>query len=145
MKSIKYCMIIIMIMTIITSCSKKEVVSHKYTFEGESTNWIGELEVKIIENITEKDEIVEYDPEQKKEFILTYKGEIDDLKPLKELKYKFEYRCGSGSGKIEKHNTKVVSHNSSSRGGTLINQEEVITVTVEHGEDIEIFELKSTD
>lgn len=127
--------LIIIVLLLFTSCSKKGVKTYRYSFKGEGQNWIGELNVDTIETFNEI--------EEKIEFILTYKGSLNDLTASKKLIYKFEHGSGGGgSGIIENPKEKVIKQTYGTKG-SLISEASIIKVRVELDDKIEMFELKN--
>ncbi|PKR76873.1 hypothetical protein CEY16_13760 [Halalkalibacillus sediminis] len=109
--------------------------SEEHVFEGESDNWEGDLTVSKSGGVTTED------------FVLTYKGDLEELADIGRLQYSFEYLGAStgytlnfdGEGPSEKEFT-----NSASGAEEIsISEEEVVEVSVEWGEHEEQMVLRS--
>ena len=112
----------------------KEVIPHDYTFKGENELWKAELRVKGKEIFTKVNIRLEYDSESESTFSLAYKGDIEELKIIKNLTYSYEGSAGGGesSMKFDSPPTKkVFTSNSSSKGGAIYNKDDVIKFIIE--------------
>ncbi len=127
---------------LLTACS--ETTTNDYKFSGESENWEAEYLYKGTEKWGEKDERTTYSNEDSYEFILKYKGSIEELSSLQKLEYSYE-TISSAAESIEEFavppSTLTFSSRGSSDGGAKVSEDEVIKVNVKWDDFEESFEL----
>ena len=136
--------IIIFLFTImlLTACS--ETTINDYKFSGESEHWEAEYFYKGTEKWGEKDGKKTYSNEDSYEFVLKYKGTLEELSSLQKLEYAYETLTSSGQGTrefTEPPTTLTFSSSGGSKGGAKIGEDEVIKVTVKWDDFEESFEL----
>ena len=124
-----------------------DFIENHYVFEGESDSWTGEMMVDSTMQFYEMDGILGCDTNERERLTVTYKGDISDLGPVKKLK--IEYEAPSGSGSLEETHDeyplqdKTFTLSGGSSGGSLIQEDDVITVTVTIDDKTESFEMKN--
>ena len=118
---------------------------NNYTFKGNSDHWSAEYITKQIITETTKNDRLSYDTEFNSKFILTYKGDISELRNAKKLVYTDERSTGKGKSEIEftsPPEEKVFTSQQSGKGCSLLSSDEVIKVTVDLDGKKESFNLK---
>ena len=73
---------------LLTACS--ETTNNDYKFSGESEHWEAEYFYKGTEKWGEKNGIKTYSNEDSYEFVLKYKGSLEELSSLQKLEYSYE-------------------------------------------------------
>ncbi len=125
-----------------------DYIENHYVFKGESDSWTGEMTVDSTLLFFEKEGVLGCDSNEKEKLTVTYKGDISDLGPVKKLK--IAYDTPSGGGSLEESydpecplqdSTYILSSGSS--GGSLIQEDSVIIVTVTIDDKTESFEMKN--
>lgn len=138
-----------------TSNSKETFVNgnddyaeNHYVFKGESASWMGEMTVDSTMQFYETDGILGCDADGEERLTVTYKGNISGLGPVKKLK--IDYDGPSGGGGFEESydpecplqdSTYILSSGSS--GGSLIQEDSVIIVTVTIDDKTESFKMRN--
>ena len=127
---------------LLTACS--ETTNNDYKFSGESEQWEAEYFYKGTEKWGEKNETKTYSNEDGYEFVLKYKGSLEELSSLQKLK--FSYETNSSSGYKNEHFTEppqtvIFSTSGASKGGAKVSEDEVIKVNVKWDDFEESFEL----
>ena len=79
---------------LLTACS--ETTNNDYKFSGESEQWEAEYSYKGTEKWGEKDGTKTYSNEDGYEFVLKYKGSLEELSSLQKLEYSYETNSSSG-------------------------------------------------
>lgn len=140
----------IICLTFITLYSTKQYEELKnevydYTFQGETENWKAVYSVKEKEASGKKEEgVYKYIHREESSFALSYQGDVE-VSP-KSLKYSYKSNAGGGSGTKEVSKSvsmdDVVVHRSSSSGGTKINKDALIEVTIEWDGEEEVFQMR---
>jgi len=136
--------IVTLLLTImlLTACS--ETTTNDYKFSGESEHWEAEYLYKGTEKWGEKDERTTYSNEDSYEFVLKYKGSLEELLSLQKLEYSYE-TISSSEKSIEEFavppSTLTFSSRGSSEGGAKVSEDEVIKVNVKWDEFEESLEL----
>ncbi|AYA76422.1 hypothetical protein DOE78_13760 [Bacillus sp. Y1] len=107
-----------------------------YEYKGENQDWTAELRLKQL------------DGEVKKEFILVYKGEAEELSSVKEISYRYETPTFNSGKTTQEYLTdgprdKVFKKTSKEEGKLFAEEDDVITVEVEVDGVKEIFKLKN--
>ncbi|MDT3429127.1 hypothetical protein J2Z22_004727 [Paenibacillus forsythiae] len=131
-----------------TACTNHSEVFNDFSLKGESTHWTGELQVHTEERYNKNDEkSTTYETSSKHTFVLEYKGELEDLKSLRHLKYKYQGTAigGSEDQTFDTGSTDKRFVSTSSGNGAFETKNSVIEVTVEWDNQTETFTLKSTD
>jgi hypothetical protein len=127
----------------LTACSK-EVNKYDYRFVGESEQWEAEYVFKGTEVWGEKDGRRTYSNENNDEFILEYKGPLEELSSLKNIEYSYETSAGSGGGTREfdaPPTEKVFKSGGHSENSGTVNEDDIILVHVKWDNAEETFEL----
>lgn len=129
---------------LLTSCS--ETTINEYTFSGESEHWEAEYIYNGTEKWGEKDGKVTYSSEDGYEFVLKYKGSLEELSSFQYLECSYETNRGSGTINevfTEPPSTVTFSETGGSKGGGNVAEDEVIKVNVKWDDFEESFELHS--
>jgi len=129
-------------MMLLTACS--ETTYNDYKFNGESEHWEAEYSYKGTEKWGEKNESITYSNEDGYEFVLKYKGSLEELSSLQKLEYSYETNGGGGNSAEEftEPPSKVTfSSSASGKGGAKLPEDEVIKVNVKWDDFEESFEL----
>ncbi|WP_253702048.1 hypothetical protein [Bacillus sp. FJAT-27445] len=127
---------------LLTACS--ETTTNDYQFSGESEHWEAEYSYKGTEKWGEKDGKKTYSNEDSYEFVLKYKGSLEELSSLQKLEYSYETISSSGKRTeelTEPPSTVTFSSSGSSKGGAKVSKDEVIKVKVKWDDFEESFEL----
>lgn len=128
--------------------NNSKTINNDYKFIGESEHWEAEYSYKGTELWKEDDGKTAYSNEDSYEFVLTYKGSLEELSSMKKLEYTYETIYGSGS-KIEEYteppSEKVFTTSGSSEGGGKVSKGEVLQVNVKWDGFDESFELHNKD
>ncbi|MFJ8261947.1 hypothetical protein ACIQ4I_08335 [Rummeliibacillus sp. NPDC094406] len=127
---------------LLTACS--ETTTNDYKFSGESEHWEAEYSYKGTEIWGEKDGKKTYSNEDGYEFVLKYKGSLEELSSLQKIEY--SYKTISSGGKsieefTESPSTVTFSSSGRSKGGAKVDEDEVIKVNVKWDDFEESFEL----
>lgn len=70
---------------LLTGCSNKDIIKHKYSFKGESDLWEVYYQEKSVYVFTEKDGKLTYESNTEALFTAVYKHELSDLENVKQL------------------------------------------------------------
>ena len=127
---------------LLTACS--ETTNNDYKFSGESEHWEAEYSYKGTEKWGEKDGTKTYSNEDSYEFVLKYKGSLEELSSLQKLEYSYETNSSSGERTeefTEPPSTVTFSSSGASKGGAKVGEDEVIKVNVKWDDFEESFEL----
>jgi hypothetical protein len=124
---------------VLTACS--ETINSDYKFAGESDHWEAEYSYKGTEIWGEDDGQRTYSNDANYEFVLEYKGAIEELSSLKKLEYSYKVNSQGESGTQEyTEPPKLIIIGS--KGSTLkVSEDEVIKVNVQWDDFAESFEL----
>ncbi|MDT8862600.1 hypothetical protein N0O92_20580 [Alkalihalobacillus sp. MEB130] len=137
---------ILFVMIVLTACSGEEK-HYDYTYNGEGEYWEAEFSFRGTEIWEEKDGRTNYANENSDEFVLTYKGSLNDLSSLESLEYYYETSAGGAGGTREFNEppTEVTFKSiGSTENGAKVSENEVITVNVKWNDYEESFELHYT-
>ncbi|MEK4487884.1 hypothetical protein MHH81_20465 [Psychrobacillus sp. FSL H8-0484] len=130
---------------LLTACS--ETTNNDYKFSGESEKWEAEYFYKGTEKWGEKDGTKTYSNQDNYEFVLKYKGSLEELSSIQKLEYSYETNH-SGGKKTEQFTeppqTVIFSTSGASKGGAKVSEDEVIKVNVKWNDFEESFELNNT-
>ncbi|ASF39016.1 MULTISPECIES: hypothetical protein [Halobacillus] len=121
---------IIFITLLLISCSER----NQYILEGESDHWEAKLKVTVKANdATSKD------------FIINYKGELNQLADISRLEYSYKSAASSGKSEINFNGKppqrKSFTHHSGSSGSSF-DSEQTVNVTVKWDGNEEKMKLK---
>lgn len=138
--------ILIILVFILLSCNacSNNAVKHNYIFKGESRLWRAEFNVKEQFKETTENGRLSYKTESNSKFILTYKGDLSELRSVKKMIYAYDKSNGSSKTEIEftsPPDNKVFTSIDRGKSNSL-NPDEAIKVTVDLDGKIEVFELK---
>ncbi|TQR19413.1 hypothetical protein [Psychrobacillus vulpis] len=116
---------------LLTACA--EITHNEYTFNGESEHWEAEYSYKGTETWGEDDGTKTYSNEDSYEFVLKYKGSLEDLSSIQKLEYC--YRTNSNGGQrteefTEPPTTLIFTSRGASKGGAKVSEDEVIQVNI---------------
>ncbi len=126
----------------LTACS--ETTKNDYKFIGESDHWEAEYLYKGIEKWGETNGTKTYSNDASYEFVLKYKGSLEELSSLQKLEY--SYQTDNSSGKrvqefTEPPSSVTFSSSGASKGGSKLTEDAVIKVNVKWGDLEESFDL----
>ncbi|PUB12205.1 hypothetical protein [Paenisporosarcina sp. OV554] len=127
---------------VLTACS--ETINNDYKFVGESEHWEAEYSYKGTEIWGEDDGKRTYSNEDSYEFVLKYKGSLEELSYIKKLEYSYKVNSLGESGTqeyTEPPRVVIISSKGSSKGGAKVGEDEVIKVNVKWDDFAESFEL----
>lgn len=129
---------------LLTGCS--ETTHNNYKFTGESDHWEAVYSYNGTEKWGKKDGVVTYSSEDTDEFVLKYKGSLEELSSLQNLEYSYE-AFGRSSKRTEEFTepltTKVFTNSGSSKGAAKVSEDEVIKVTVKWDDSEETILLEN--
>lgn len=128
--------------TLLTACS--ETTTNDYKFSGESEHWEAVYAYKGTENWGEKNGKRTYSSEDSYEFVIKYKGSLEELSSLQKLEYSYETNGSSGENTrefTEPPSKKTFSDSGSTKGGAKVGEDEMIKVNVKWYDFEESFEL----
>lgn len=137
---------IILILLIVTGCSNKDVKKHHYIFKGENDNWTIVYEVNANETFFKKDGTLHYKNKSNATFTATCKKDSSDLASKKNIEISYKNSVGGGklNEEIDQANPqKTFSMQTSSTGGALVNEDELIEVNINIDGDVQTIELKN--
>jgi hypothetical protein len=124
---------------VLTACS--ETINSDYKFVGESEHWEAEYSYKGTEIWGEDDGQRTYSNKANYEFVLEYKGSVEELSSLKKLEYSYKVNSQGASGAQEYTEPPRIVIISSKGSATKVNEDEVIQVNVKWDDFEESFEL----
>ncbi|MBO0587515.1 hypothetical protein I2484_09410 [Sporosarcina sp. E16_8] len=127
---------------VLTACA--ETTNNDYKFKGESEHWEAEYVYTGTEVWRKDNGNRTYSSEDSYQFILKYKGSLEELSSIRKLKYAHETTSSSGETTREFDGPpEVLSFTASgaSKGGVIVREDEVIQVKVKWGDLEESFEL----
>ena len=130
---------------LLTACS--EITNNDYKFTGESEHWEAEYAYKGTERWGEKNGTKTYSNEDGHEFVIKYKGSLEELSSLQKLEYSYETISSSGKSTeefTEPPSTVTFSSSGGSKGGAKVGKDEVIKVNVKWDDFEESFELHNS-
>lgn len=141
--------ITLMLLLMVAGCSKTDVSTRNYVFEGENEEWTGEFEFNAIEVFTEKDGKLDYENKSNDKLTITYKGELAELASVKHIEISYQANSSAGSMASEYNDGPPTNTTFTLAGGggnsALISEDEVITVTVNLDGETQTFELVTKD
>ncbi|MFS0574285.1 hypothetical protein AB1K83_01490 [Sporosarcina sp. 179-K 3D1 HS] len=124
---------------LLTACS--ETTYNDYKFSGESEHWEAEYVYKGTEKWGGKET---YSNEDSYNFILEYKGSLEELSSIQKLYYSYETNSSNGYRNeefTEPPSTVTFTSSGRSEGGAKVHEDEVIKVIVKWDNFEESFEL----
>ena len=125
----------------LTACAK--TTNNDYKFKGESGHWEAEYAYRGTEVWGETKGKKTYSNEDNYEFVLKYKGSLEELSSMKRLEY--SYKANFSNGKVTEEYTepteKVLFTTSGASSGAKVSADEVIQVNVKWDSFEESFEL----
>lgn len=138
--------LIMLILVILTGCSKEDVVKQHYTFQGENGSWIGTYIEDGETVFTEEEGTLKAESWSDYNFEIEYKGELSDLKDINymEISYTIGQRSGNlvtDYGDNESPSTKTFSIKSGGSSSYSYDNDEVVHVVVNLDGKEENFEL----
>ncbi|HLR63248.1 MAG TPA: hypothetical protein VK097_12520 [Lentibacillus sp.] len=120
----------------------KDVISHDYTFTGESENWSAVFEVEGKEVFYEEEEVLKLDSNANSAFELMYKGSLEELSSVSRMRYEY---VTPNSVMERTTNSPPNETFFTDRGNDLVRQEAVIKVTVEWDGSTETFTMEAEE
>ena len=140
--NLKKIIVLLFAIMILTACS--ETTTNDYKFRGESENWQAEYAYTGTEKWGEKNGVKTYTNKDTFEFVLIYKGSVEELSALQKLEYSYETISSSGEAILEftePPTTVKFSSSGGATGGAKVADDEVIKVKVKWDDYEETFEL----
>ncbi|RYG72559.1 hypothetical protein EU245_10170 [Lentibacillus lipolyticus] len=116
--------------------ANREIIQYDHTLSGESKHWTAELQVKGERVFYEEDDVLKGKTEGGSEFILTYRGPLDELASVREISY--EYGSTRTSLRSDEPLQKKVFNGSTNK---LPEKDATIDVMVQWGDKTETFTL----
>lgn len=123
---------------LLTACS--ETTTNDYKFSGESEHWEAEYSYKGTEKWGGKDGKKTYSNEGGFDFVLKYKGSLEELSSSQKLEYSYETIGGTKITKEFSEPPSTVTFSDLGRGAT-VREDDVIKVNVKWDDFEESFEL----
>lgn len=123
---------LLLVITLLTACSA-ETTNNDYKFRGESDHWEAEYSYKGTETWGEDGGIKTYTNEDSYEFVLKYKGTLEELSSMRKLEYSYSTLHSNGKTIQEfSEPTTTITFTSSGEAinGAKVNEDEVIQVNV---------------
>ncbi|MDF2511139.1 MAG: hypothetical protein K0S04_1005 [Herbinix sp.] len=147
MKKKMMCIIFFIMLTLLTACAEKDVIDHNYTFEGENEEWSANFKVTGKTIFTRTDGILASKTESNEVLTVTYRGELSDLSTIKHLEISYKTSAGGGSISNNYNEDEIITNKtftlkSGGKNGAIINEDEVIEVTVDIDGNKQIVELQ---
>lgn len=136
--------IITLLFTIILLAACSKTTYYDYKFSGESEHWEAKYFYNGIERWKGKSESITHSNEDGYEFVLKYKGSLEELSSLQKLEYSYETNRGGGNiaEEFTEPPSKVTFFSAGSgKGGPKLPEDEVIKVNVKWDTFEESFEL----
>ena len=139
--------LVVIILLIVTVFSNKEVIKHNYTFKGENELWTAEYKVNGTGTFTKKDNKTYYQCNSSSTLTILYKKDLSELSQVKHME--ISYESSTGASKLDYNfddnppNEKKYILKSSSIGGAIENQDEIINVKISLDNNTQAIELKS--
>lgn len=138
-------LILIGVSIFLSACgSSKEM---EYLYEGESEHWEAVFLYKGQQKKKKEDNVTRFETKDDKNLELRYKGKLEDLSSVRNLKYSYE-TSSSSAEHIEELDEPLKSPTlhltGMSKGGQLIEKDEVIKVKVKWDDEEETLLLKNT-
>ena len=145
MKRILYYGLALVIIILLTACTKREVYQHSFTFQGESELWKAEYSYYGEDIFTTRtDGTTDTDTQSEGELVVTYQGELSDLADVRH--YEIGYEANTCSSKLtcdlqegEQIKSKVFTMKES---GRITESDQVIKVTIVMDDVVQTLELK---
>ncbi|MDX8365543.1 hypothetical protein [Cytobacillus sp. IB215665] len=140
----KISMTLIMMLVVLTSCSKEEIITYEYTFRGEGEYWKATFITAGTQIWGDEKGQLTYDHEDNEEFMLEYIGETNEISQIKTLEYSYKTSSGGHNSRrtfTEPPTEKIFTSSSSSKGGAKVQENEIIQVNVKWDQFEEEFEL----
>lgn len=140
--TLKKIIMLLIVILVLTACAKR--VSNDYKFKGESEHWEAEYVYRGTEVWKKDNGERTYSNEDSYQFLLKYKGSLEELSSIRKLEY--AHKTNSSGGETTKEfdgppEELLFTASGASEGGTKINEDEVIQVNVKWGDLEESFEL----
>ncbi|MFS1518712.1 hypothetical protein V1503_19940 [Bacillus sp. SCS-151] len=129
----KTSMTLLMMLVVLTSCSKEEIITYEYTFSGEGEYWKGTFITAGTQIWGNEKGQLTYDHEGNEEFMLEYMGEPNEILQIESLEYSYTTSSGGHNSRrtfTEPPTENIFTSASSSKGGAKVQENEIIQVTV---------------
>ncbi len=148
MEGVKLKKILTLVITllVLTACAK--TVSNDYKFKGESEHWEAEYVYSGTEVWRKDNGNRTYSNEGSYQFVLKYKGTLEELSSIRKLEYAHKTNSSGGETTIEFDGPPeelLFTASGASKGGAKISEDEVIQVNVKWGDLEESFELHNNN
>lgn len=128
-----------------TESQNNDVITHDYTFTGESEHWSAVFDVEGEEVFYEEEEVMKRDSEVHSEFELTYKGSLDELSSVKEISYGYNTPKSASEVNRTFEDAPLDEKVFNETGNTLVREDRTIEVFVEWDDHAETFHLEATE
>lgn len=109
---------------------KEDVVIYDYTFSGKSEHWKGTYEFYGRGVFYQDGDATAYDSESEDTFTLEFEGNLDELRNTT-VTYTYKVNTSESGGSVENPTSKVFQHHSSAKGGSMVEGDQIIEVTIE--------------
>ena len=126
---------------ILTACT--DTTRYNYEFTGESEHWEAKYSYEGIQKWGEDDGQVTYSNKDSGEFILKYKGTIEELSSMRELEY--SYLGVTNQQSFNESPTKVIFSSRDGSGGEKLEEDKIIQVNVKWNDLEESFQLENNN
>ncbi|MBP2079217.1 hypothetical protein [Oceanobacillus polygoni] len=123
------------------------VYNYDFTLKGESDNWEASFRVIGEERFYKRNGVNQYDSYATDELQLIFKGTDKELAAIKKIHYEYTSPAGSGSTtmEIDESLTDRVFTHSGGGNGAFVREDQIVEVTVEWDNQMEVFELVAED
>ncbi|SFD66192.1 hypothetical protein SAMN05216238_10340 [Lentibacillus persicus] len=125
-----------------TASKNRDIITHDYTFTGESEHWSAVLEVEGEEVFYEEEEVLKHEEKADSKFMLGYKGPLEEFASTSELRYAYKTPT-SASETSRQYDVPPKEKTFTTRSNSLVDEDAVIEVTVEWDDMTEKFTLSS--
>ncbi|MFJ5718294.1 hypothetical protein [Neobacillus sp. NPDC093127] len=123
--------------------NKDEVTYNNYKFIGESEHWEAEYIYKGTETWGDNNGTKTYSNEDNYEFVLKFKGSLEELSSMRNLKYSYKTISSGGESErdFDESPREIIFTSKGSSNGAKVSKDEVIQVNVKWDKFEESFEL----
>jgi len=142
--TLKKILMLLIVILVLTACTKR--VSNDYKFKGESEHWEAEYVYRGTEVWKKDNGDRTYSNEGSYQFLLKYKGSLEELSSIRKLEYAHKTNFSGGETMREFDGPPeelLFTASGASKGGAKISEDEVIQVKVKWDDFEESFELRN--
>lgn len=148
MKKKMMCLIFFVMLIFLTSCKEKDVIYHNYTFEGENDEWSAIFKVTGKTSFSKTNGTLSSKSESNEVLAVTYKGELSELSTVKHIEISYKNSAGGSSisnnyNENENITNKTFTIKSGGKNVAIINEDEIIEVTINIDGNSQIVSLKT--